>query len=141
MSHHIALASIRGQRKRGTNIPRVEWQRRGTGRKSGGLVAEAAEKARGQGEREGGKAGTAGRLMVHLSSWQRRFAAHLLLHRHSSALGGGPLAASAGIRTRVTIHRVGQRARRRLSTPGRAFRAWRDLSCLCLRIAANSLLF
>lgn len=49
--------------------------------------------------------------MVHLSSWQRRFAAHLLLHRHSSALGSGPLAASAGIRTRVTIHRVGQRAR------------------------------
>lgn len=40
--------------------------------------------------------------MVHLSSWQRRFAAHLLLYRHSSALG--PLAASAGIRTRVTIH-------------------------------------
>lgn len=55
--------------------------------------------------------------MVHLSSWQRRFAAHLLLHRHSSALGGGPLAASAGIRTRVTIHRVGQRGSRRLLFP------------------------
>lgn len=43
------------------------------------------------------------KLMVHLSSWQRRLAAHLLLHRHSSTLG--PFAASARIRAQVTIHR------------------------------------
>lgn len=78
--------------------------------------------------------------MVHLSSWQRRFAAHLLLHRHSSALGGGPLTASAEIRTRVTIHRVGQRVSRRLLSDGRALACARSL-CLVERIDGSSFLF
>lgn len=76
--------------------------------------------------------------MVHLSSWQRRFAAHLLLHRHSSALGGGPLAASAEIRTRVTIHRVGQRASRRLLSDERALGCWRRDLCLAERGSTDS---
>jgi len=98
-----------------------------------------SEGDRGRGGRSGEE--TTGRLMVHLSSWQRRFAAHLLLHRHSSALGGGPLAASAGIRTRVTIHRVGQRASRRLLSDGRAFARWRrDLSASS-KIRGRSSLF